>query len=365
MAKIPNRSVWKTGTKKHSPWVNINIFARAVIIIFICSTIISLPMTQLTLSWSKSVSYRIYGNITRILHVHSPTIVTLDGQGVPIINLGYQRGTNIGVQRNPLTIATKAITYYSDYLSNQREKEKTYFMNCIDWLDENYIAKETYHLWAYDFEQPSYNASAPWYSAMAQARIMVAFEKAYELTGDEHYSYQAKMALASLSVKIDDGGVLRIDPVDGGYWYEEVAGGGSPPSYILNGFIFCLIDLDEYYSLTNAADAKSAFRMGVIELKRHLPDYDTGKWTYYDRQGHLAYDYHYVHIEQMRELYKITADEEFKTYHDKWASYFPWNPLWARERFAAYLFMTFLVFVVISVSYISYKLVKKKRQNWN
>lgn len=365
MGNIPQNPTRQTRTNKRTPWKISGIISRFVIIIFICSAIIAVPLTQLTLSWSKNVSYQVYGNITRVLHMHSPTIVTLDEKGVPVINLGYQRGTYIGVQRNPLTIATKAIDYYADYLQDQREVDKTHFLNCIAWLDENYMAKETYHLWPYNFEQPSYNAEAPWFSAMAQARIMVAFEKAYELTGEEHYSYQAKMALDSLSVKIDDGGVLRIDPVDNGYWYEEVAGGGSQPSYILNGFIFCLLDLDEYYNRTNSTEAKAAFEIGVIELKRHLPDYDTSRWTYYDRQGHLAYDYHYVHIAQMKELYKITADEEFKTYHDKWASYFPWNPLWARERFAAYLFITFLVFIVISISCLSYKLIKKKHLEWN
>jgi heparosan-N-sulfate-glucuronate 5-epimerase len=196
---------------------------------------------------------------------------------------------------------------------------------------------------------------------MAQARIMGAFQRAYELTWDEHYLYLANEAMRALEVPIQEGGVLFIDQDDEGKWYAELAGGGrTSPPYILNGFIFSLLDLHDFYNRTGSQDAKLLFEDGIDELRRHLIDYDTGRWTYYDREGHLAYDYHYVHINQMQELYEITGDIMFKEYHDKWESYFPINPMWARERFAAYLLNLAIIFIVLAVIISTYKIYKQK-----
>jgi heparosan-N-sulfate-glucuronate 5-epimerase len=336
-------------------------FVKIILIIVACGLILAIPMVKLTLNWSMDTAYSLYGKFTRIVHLHSPSITGLDENGVPMEDYGYQKGEYIGVQRNPLTIATQALSYYREFREEEKVNEKEHFLNCIHWLEEFRIEKGDYLLWAYEFEVPSYNASAPWYSAMAQARIMVAFERAYELTQDEHYLQLADGAMRALEVPIELGGVLYIDPKDNGKWYEELAGGGrASPPLILNGFIFSLLDLHDFYVQTGSQDAKSLFEEGITELKRHLSDYDTGRWTYYDRVGHLAYDYHYVHINQMQELYEITGDTEFKAYHDKWASYFPINPMWARERFAAYLFDAAVIVIVLAVMISAYKIYRER-----
>ncbi len=296
-----------------------------------------------------------------MLHLHSPVITTVGKDGVPVSDLGYQKGEYIGAQRNPLTIASQALSYYDEFRKQGDAQDWEYFSNCIRWLENARIDKGPYCLWAYDFANPTYHASAPWYSAMAQARIMVAFERAYELTRDDHYLYLSSAAMGALKVPIQDGGVLYTDPEDGSKWYAELAGGGrASPPYILNGFIFSLFDLHDCYIWTGSQDTKSLFEDGITELKQHLIDYDTGRWTYYDREGHLAYDYHYVHIDQMQKLYEITGDLEFKAYHDKWASYFPINPMWARERFAAYLFDFGVIFIILIVVISAYKIYRKK-----
>jgi hypothetical protein len=333
---------------------------RAVVLI-ILSLVLAIPMVKLTLPWSMDTSYHLYGTLTRLFHVHSPNIYTLDENGVPLDDVGYQQGEYIGAQRNPLTVASLAVSYYDEFKKKGNIQDEDYFFNCVHWLESARIDKGNYSLWSYDFPNPSFDVTAPWYSAMAQARIMVTFERAYELTKDDHYLNIAYLAMGALQVPIQDGGVLYIDPVDGGKWYEEVAGGGreSPP-LILNGFIFSLLDLDDFYIRIGSPDAKSLFQDGITELKRHLKDYDTGRWTNYDRIGHLAYDYHYVHIDQMQKLYAITGDTIFKDYHDKWASYFPINPLWARQRFAAYLLDFAIIFVALVVILFSFNIYKAR-----
>lgn len=328
---------------------------KITILLLVSSIILAIPLFLVTKDWSMHVSRDFYGRITRIIHVHSPNKVYIDEDGIPAVDLGYQSGKYIGLQRNPLTIATQALTYYDQFSKTGKSIDKQHFLNCIYWLDNAAIDRDEYALWAYEFEDLAFNAKPPFYSGMAQARIMVALQRAYDLTGDDHYLQMAFKAMRALEVPIEDGGVLYIDVVDGGKWYEEIAGGGSYISHILNGFIWSLFDLNDFYNKTGSQEAKSLFDDGLTEIKRHISEYDTGHWTKYDLIGHLSYDYHYVHIYQMQKLYEITGDAMFKTYHKKWASYFPINPMWARQRFAGYLFDVAIIFVGLSLITVVYK----------
>jgi heparosan-N-sulfate-glucuronate 5-epimerase len=327
------------------------------------SIILAIPVTMLTLDWSTKTAVSLYAGITKTLHLHTPSVTRIDEQGIPMVDYGYQEGNYTGPQRNPLTVATKAIEYFTEYNSQPDEQIKQYGINCINWLEKEKIERQDYLLWSYDFDLPTYGVKAPIYSAMAQARIMVAFERAFELTKDPGYLQLANQTLKSLSIPIQDGGVLAVDPEDGGKWFEEVASKKLIPSpLILNGNIFVLFDLYDYYQKTASGEAKSLFDEGIIELKRHLGEYDTGHWTYYDRIGNLAYDYHYVHVEQMQKLFDITSDIVFKEYHDKWHSYFPFNPMWARIRFAAFLLDAVLIFIGLLMILEIYHLIRKKRR---
>jgi hypothetical protein len=335
-------------------------WALNIMILLVCSIILAIPIVIITMDWSKTASWNLYGIATRLVHAHSPAIVSLDNNGVPVVDYGYQAGKNIGKQRNPLTIAHKALAYFEEFSKRRRVSDKEFFFNCIHWLEESEIDNDSYSLWAYEFDATAYNASPPFFSALAQTAIMVAFERAFEITLDEHYRQIADKAMLALKVPIEQGGVLVTDPRDGGKWYEEYAFGAGrlPTPFVLNGFISTILYLNDYYIRTGSKQAKSLFDDVVIELKRHLADYDTGYWTYYDREGHLAYDYHYIHIDQMQKLYEITGDTVFKAYHDKWASYFPINPMWARGRFAAYLLDAAIIFTSFTFIMVIYKIFK-------
>ena len=339
--------------------VNLN-WEYNMVILIVCSIIIAIPVVIISMDLSRRASWYLYGRVTRLIHAHSPAIKMLDKNKVPIVDYGYQAGNNYGKQRNPLTIAVKANTYYEEFSKTYKPNKKEYFFNCIHWLEESKIDKDNYSLWPYEFGATAYDVSLPFYSALAQTAIMVAFMHAFTITADEHYKIIADKALRSLEVPIEKGGVLVVDPNDGGKWYEEIAFGGGKKQtpLILNGCLSSILYLHEYYKQTNSKEAKVLFDDGLIEIKRHLPDYDNGHWTNYDREGHFAYDYHYIHVHQLQELYEITGDKEFKVYHDKWAAYFPINPMWVRERFAAYLFDASIIFIILAIMMIIYKMYK-------
>lgn len=66
----------------------------------------------------------------------------------------------------------------------------------------------------------------------------------------------------------------------------------TPPSFVLNGFIYSLIGLYDVVSLTSnglgederqaGGDARLLFDQGMTTLKRLLPLFDTGSGSVYD-----------------------------------------------------------------------------------
>ena len=328
-------------------------------ILVLCSTIMAIPLTILTLPQSMQRAESVYRNVSMWLHSNYPGQIILDDNGIPVVDYGYKDGTYIGKQTNPLAVAASAIQHYDKFKESGELKHKTYLQNCINWLEDTKIDNGQCYLWAYDFPNTGYSPSAPWYSSLAQGRIMLAFDYAYQLTGEERYLKLADKAMLALATPIKEGGVMYQDSDSIGKWYAEfVSLERDKPPFILNGHMEVLQYLQEYYDRTGSEQAQTLFQDGVAELKVHLPEYDAGYWTYYDREGNLAYDYHYTHVEEVQYLYEVTGDEVFKEYHDKWASYFPLNPFWARKRFAAYLLNVTLSFSVLAVSVATYMLVK-------
>jgi hypothetical protein len=56
----------------------------------------------------------------------------------------------------------------------------------------------------------------------------------------------------------------------------------SPPAHILNGFIFALFGLYDYYRVTQDEHALELFNAGIETLRSKLHLYDTGRVTRYD-----------------------------------------------------------------------------------
>jgi hypothetical protein len=61
--------------------------------------------------------------------------------------------------------------------------------------------------------------------------------------------------------------------------------------------MFALMDLNEYYNLTQDGQAKQLFNLGLSDLKARLEDYDARNGSRYDRVGNLAvFKYHDIHV---------------------------------------------------------------------
>nr|CAG4651634.1 EOG090X0272 [Triops cancriformis] len=166
-----------------------------------------------------------------------------------------------------------------------------------------------------------------WISAMGQGQAMSLLVRAYNRTGDEAYLRAALNAVKPFQVASAEGGVLARF-MNMYIWYEEYP--TTPPSFVLNGFIYSLIGL---YDLLTVADqfqsVRRIFDAGMASLKKLLPLYDTGSGSTYDLRHVMLgsapniarWDYHSTHVNQLLLLSTIDKDPILKTTAQRWMNY--------------------------------------------
>lgn len=255
--------------------------------------------------------------------VGATPVIRYDDLGIPIVDYGWSNGTYLGPQRNPITVSTTAMDAYSLFRQTTNESYKEQVLHNVDWLISHSSPNFGFSLLVYEFPWATYNLKPPWYSGMAQGLGLRALVIGHQLTGDDKYLDAAKLILNSFFVKVEDGGVTHKDP-DGGWWYEEYAKAGTRSPRVLNGMMYTLLGIHDYYKYTNDTSAKYLFDKGIASLVSNLPHYDDPKYSYsfYDSfQTSNPLSYHKVHIDLLEKLYKITGIGLLKYYHDRWQNY--------------------------------------------
>ena len=138
------------------------------------------------------------------------------------------------------------------------------------------------------------------------------------------YRDVAEKALEPLETTVEDGGVLR-------YWngmpfYEEYPT-PTRPTMTINGFMFCLVGLSDYYRICDSQKAKALFDAGYETLIKILPYYDSENTSYYDlshltnipRAPHPAGKYDPLHVTLCQTLNIIRPHKVLRFYAEKWS----------------------------------------------
>jgi len=244
-----------------------------------------------------------------------------DTAGIPLLDY---RG-NIGRQYNPIAIAQYGLGNHSLYVRTGHAERRQKFLAAAGWLVCN-LEKNPKGLWVwnhqFDFEYRT-TLRAPWYSGLAQGQGISVLLRAHTETGDDQYLDGARRAFAALLAPVDEGGVAFID-ADGRTWIEEYI--VSPPTHILNGFIWASWGVYDYWLATRDRAAERLFQQAMATLAAVLPRYDTGFWSLYEQSGTrlkmLASPfYHRLHTVQLRILHALSADERFALYAQRWEDY--------------------------------------------
>lgn len=252
----------------------------------------------------------------------------VDENGIPVNDYSKKlliRGVS-GRHYNPLTVSHWVLGAFDDYLRTGSQADYQLFLRRADWLVDNlHVTPNGAGYWYYHVDWgPPYNVKAPFASAMAQGFGLSGLMRAYQCTGRQAYKDTAEKALQSFEVSVYDGGVRSQDEF-GNVFYEEIP--SIPPHHILNGHIFALFGLHDYYRATQSAQAKALFEAGAEAVLNRLPDFDAGFWSKYSLDPNPNLRNHWnvaspiyqsVHIDQLRFLSKITGNETFDQWANRW-----------------------------------------------
>jgi heparosan-N-sulfate-glucuronate 5-epimerase len=261
---------------------------------------------------------------------------TYDPSGIPLLD--YHG--HIGLQYNPIAIAQYGLGNYNLFRRTTDLVRRDKFFLVADWLCS--LLESNLHglaVWNHHFDwEYRTTLKAPWYSALAQGQgisvlVRAWKESAHKESKDSRYLDAAQRALASFYKPVNEGGVAfthdrrdshrSIDDC-GDLWFEEYI--VSPPTHILNGFIWASWGIYDYFLATNDHAAQELFSRAVQTLLHNLDRYDLGFWSLYEQSGTrlpmvASLFYHQLHIVQLRVMYRLTREKKFADVADRWERY--------------------------------------------
>lgn len=244
-----------------------------------------------------------------------------DAERIPMLNYHGQ----IGLQYNPIAIAQWGLGNYNLFCRNGNETRRSNFLAASNWL-RAHLEQNASGIWVwnhhFDWEYRT-PLLRPWYSGLAQGQGISLLVRAHRETGESSYGEVAQRAFLSFTKSIEEGGVTFTDR-NGDFWIEEYI--VSPPTHILNGFIWATWGLYDYFLATGDTTARSKFEAAVRTMLNNLPTYDLGFWSLYEQSGTrlpmLASPfYHQLHIVQLQVMHFLTGENLFLNYADRWESY--------------------------------------------
>jgi len=246
-----------------------------------------------------------------------------DGAGIPMLDY---RGA-IGLQYNPIAIAQWGLANYNRFCENGDQARWRKTVKAADWLAAN-LEQNAHRLWVwnhhFDWDYRD-TLKAPWYSGLAQGQgvSLLLRAHAHAHSEDEKYQLAAEKAFVALTRPLAEGGVLFEDNKKN-LWIEEYL--VDPPTHILNGFMWALWGVFDFWLARADASAKDIFNRGVETLIHNLARFDTGYWSLYEQSGTrlkmLASPfYHQLHIVQLRVMSMLTGDARFEAVAERWEGY--------------------------------------------
>ena len=244
-----------------------------------------------------------------------------DAQGIPQLDYHGQ----IGLQYNPIAIAQYGLGNYNLWHRSGDVARKEKFFRVADWLC-SHLEPNAHGLrvWSHSFNWEYRDTlKAPWYSGLAQGQGISVLVRAHKASGEPRYLEAACQAFSSFQRLIQQGGVAFIDE-SGDFWLEEYI--VSPPTHILNGFIWALWGVHDYELATNDTSGRELFHRGVRTLLHNLDRYDLGFWSLYEQSGTrlpmvASGYYHSLHVVQLRVMHRLTGESKFAEVAQRWESY--------------------------------------------
>jgi len=240
---------------------------------------------------------------------------TFDAAGVPRVDYGGSTGR----QYNPVVIGLYALENWERFLRTSEPARRERFLRQAEWL----VAEQDEGRWYYRFDadllQPGLRN--PWVSAMAQSLGISVLLRAWQLTDDVRYCRAAEAAFGVFLIPWEQGGVVWR--CEAGAWLEEFPEPAAP-SHVLNGHMWSLFGVWDYWRAMADERARRLFDEGVAVVVRELAKYDTGYWVRYSQRPHAALvnsAYLHFQVDQLRVLEAITGERVLGDFAARWEGY--------------------------------------------
>lgn len=197
--------------------------------------------------------------------------------------------------------------------------------------------------YAYDFDAARCAESppmlAPWYSGMAQGQLLSLFVRLYEYTNDAKWKQAADHTFVSLTLAPDETAPWGswVDP-DGYRWLEEYPQPTESGERVMNGHIFAMYGVYDYWRVTRSAEAVQVFDAAAVTVTHYLPkSIRLTNWASKYSLGcqHPHTGYHVVHTGQTLRLYQITHAGVFANLSSMLRSDYPEIEVKGTVRFKA------------------------------
>lgn len=254
-----------------------------------------------------------------------PKKTAFDQQGIPM----YQEKEGKPLYNHPVRLANNIINFITSY---QMTKDERYLREAKKYarrLSDIAVEKDGALFFPYDFDLylhniPTEHMKPRWYSGMAQGQALSAFVRLYRITHDPKYRMLADktyLSFTQLKSKDHPWWVTMVDD-NGHYWIEEYP--MEKPTHVLNGFIFAIFGLYDYYQLTKKEETKVLLQASITTVYDNIERYrvpdDASRYGL--KLPHQSTHYHQVHTEQLETLYHMTGDPYFHemshTFHHDW-----------------------------------------------
>lgn len=220
----------------------------------------------------------------------------------------------LNFENNPTAKAQCALAVHDAAIAFNDTAALQEFQNLAEWFLLNHVNGQ----WQFGFDLPSRDLKAPWISALTQSQGISVLLRKYQLSNDQRYLDVATKALQYLRKPLEEGGLSK--KMSKGVFYEEYPN-IKKPSHVLNGHIWALFGLWDFYRVTGDEVAKKMFDDGVLALRTELSKYDFNCWSVYSQDNSLDWvtgAYQQFIIEQLRVVSSITSDTFFDNQANKW-----------------------------------------------
>ncbi len=264
---------------------------------------------------------------TTELEEYDPLTPALWGYTDSVIIKGYL-DSSIFKANHPLDVGRHALFILHAQPDWQLENGRLSFEPYLEFLKNYKYRIETNDAvtYAYGFDHHEMK-KGQWWSAMANTTIALAFWKGFEISRDSTYYCEFEKVLNGvLNTTKENGCTIQLG--DSATWYLEYAETITNPNngyFVLNGFLYALVNLKTIANETGLTRAQQAYEKGVSAFlkKRVEYYYDSTKWTKYMLNPVTIEPTHYA-------IFDILLFESLKTldsHHDT-----IWNKELKRRR---------------------------------